>query len=134
MADDITYEIQVRKNGNWVRFGLTGSPQLAEQNARAALNERKYLDAYKIVCERRDGKSGKINKIAFPPVLRTQLDAAADQEWERHVLGKPAADPPPRRKAVPPHYSWVLPVILLLIIMWGGYFALAFVRQQIFAK
>jgi hypothetical protein len=134
MGTDICYEIQIRKNGNWVRLGLAGSPEQAEQDARAALAERKYLEAYKIVCERRDGKTGKINKIAFAPVPRENLDAAADQLWERHLMGKPLVDPPPPRKLLPNRYSWLLPVVFLLIIMWGAYFTLEFVRSQLYAK
>jgi hypothetical protein len=134
MNNDICYEIQIRKNGNWVRLGLADSPTQAEQDARAALAERKYLEAYKIVCERRDGKTGKVNKIAFAPVLREHLDTTADQQWERHLMGKPLADPPPRRKLVPRRYSWLLPAVFLLIIMWGGFFTLVFVRAQLYAK
>jgi hypothetical protein len=134
MAEDVCYEIQVRKNGNWVRLGLAGTPQQAEQDARAALIERRYLEAYKIICERRDTRSGKINKVAFAAVPREELDAAADQQWERHLQGKPPVDPPPRRKQGSGRYAWLLPVLALLVIMWGGYFALVLLRAQIFAK
>jgi hypothetical protein len=134
MADDLCYEIQVQKHGNWVRFGTAGSPQQAEQDARAALAERKYLEAYKIVCERRDSRTGKVNKIAFPPVSRDQLDAVADQQWERHLLGKPAVDRPPRRRLVPRRYSWLLPVLFLVVIVWAAFFTLEYVRSQLFAR
>ena len=132
--DDISYEIQVRKNGNWVKFGLAGTPEQAELDARAALHERKYLEAYKIVCERRDNRTGKINKISFAPVLRDQTDGAADQQWLRHIDGKPPVDPAPRRTLVPRRYSWLLPVLFLGVIMWAAYFTLDFVRSQLFAK
>lgn len=134
MAENVCYEIQVRKNGNWVRLAMVDTPKRAEQDARAALGERRYLEAYKIVCERRDTRSGKINKVAFAPVLREDLDAAADQQWERHLLGKPLVDKKPRRKLTAGPYAWLLPVLALLVIMWGGYFTLVFLRAEIFAK
>jgi hypothetical protein len=134
MANDICYEIQVRKNGNWVRLGLVATPQQAEKDGRAALDERKYLEAYMIISERRDGRSGKINRIAFPPVLRENLNAAADQQWERHIQGKPATDPVAAKKPARRAYSWLLPVLALVVIMWGAYFVLVYVRAQIFAK
>ena len=134
MAEDVCYEIQVRKNGNWVPLGLVATPRQAEQDARAALGERKYLEAYKIICERRDGRSGKINKIAFAPVLRENLDGDADQQWERHLQGKPAADPPAKKMGASRLYSWLLPILFLLVIMWGAYFALVFLRTQFFGR
>jgi len=134
MAEDVSYEVKVLKNGNWVLFGFAPTPLQAEQDGRTALAERKYLDAYMIICERRDGRTGKGNRIAFPAVLRENLDAVADQQWERHVLGKPAVDPPPKQKRPRRAYSWVVPVLLLIVIMWGAYFTLVFVRAQIFAK
>jgi hypothetical protein len=134
MGDDICYEIQVQKHGNWVRFGTAGSPEQAEHDARTALQERKYLEAYKIVCERRDTRTGKVNKIAFPPVPRDQLDAVADHQWERHLQGKPAVDPPQRRRWVPRRFSWLLPVLFLILIVWGAFFTLEYVQSQLFAK
>ncbi|MEI9982935.1 MAG: hypothetical protein WDN69_06795 [Aliidongia sp.] len=134
MTEDVCYEIQVRKNGNWVPLGLVATPRQAEQDARAALGERKYLEAYKIVCERRDGRSGKINKIAFAPVLRENLDGDADQQWERHLQGKLAVDPPAKKKGAGRRYSWLLPILFLLLIMWGAYFALVFLRTQFFGR
>jgi hypothetical protein len=135
MAEDVCYEIQVRKNGNWVRLGLVGTPQQAEQDARAALEERRYLDAYKIVCERRDGRSGKINKVAFAPVLREDLNAESDDQWLRHIQGRPAVDPKPSKSlATAKRFSWLLPVAALLAIMWGAYFTLVFLRAQILGQ
>ena len=136
MAGDTCYEIQVRKHGNWVRFGLVDSPQRAEQDARAALQERKYLEAYQIVCERRDSRSGKVNRISFTPVFREDLDSAtSDQQWQSHIEGRTApAARPPRKKAARGAYSWILPVITLLLILWGAYFTLFFVRSEIFSK
>lgn len=135
MAEDVCYEIQVRKNGNWVRLGLSASPQQAEQDARAALEERKYLEAYKIVCERRDGRSGKINKVAFAPVMREDLDSQADDQWLRHIQGRPAVDPKPSKsRAAAKRYSWLLPVAALLAIMWGAYYTLVFLRSQILGQ
>jgi hypothetical protein len=134
MADDISYEIQVRKNGNWVRLAQVATPQQAELDGRAALEERRYLEAYLIVCERRDSRSGKVNRTPFAPVLRENLHDAADQLWERHIQGKPAVDPPAKKKAGRSQFSWILPVLALLVIMWGAYFTLVYVQGVIFAK
>jgi hypothetical protein len=133
MPEDISYEIQVRKNGNWVPLGMVGTPQQAEQEARAALAERKYLEAYKIVSERRDSRSGKVNKVAFAPVTREDLDGNADDQWLRHLQGRPAVDRKPNKnRAKARRYTaWLLPVAALLAIMWGAYFTLAFLRAQI---
>jgi len=135
MAEDVCYEIQVLKNGNWVRLGLVGTPQQAERDARAALEERKYLEAYKIVCERRDSRSGKINKVDFAPVSREELGGTADDQWLRHIQGRPAVDPKPSKgRAAAKRFSWLLPVAALLAIMWGAYFTLVFLRAQILGQ
>jgi hypothetical protein len=135
MAEDVCYEIQVRKNGNWVPLGLVATPQQAEQEARAALAERRYLEAYKIVCERRDGRTGKPNKVAFAPVMREDLEAAADDQWLRHVQGRPAVDrKPSKSRAAAKRFSWLLPVAAFLAIMWGAYFTLVFLRAQILGQ
>ncbi len=135
MPEDVAYEIQVSKNGNWVPLGQVATAQLAEQEARAALAERRYLEGYKIVCEKRDGRSGKPNKIAFAPVMRENLDGAADDQWLRHIQGRPAVDPKPRKsKGTAKSFAWLLPLGVLLLIMWGGYFVLAFVRTQMFGR
>ena len=131
MPEDVSYEIQVRKNGNWVPLGQVATPKQAEQDARAALAERKYLEAYKIVCEKRESR-GKINKITFAPVMRENLDGAADDQWLRHIQGRPAVDPKPRKSsAAVKRFSWLLPVAALLAIMWGAFYALEFLRAQI---
>lgn len=135
MAEDVSYEIQVRKNGNWVPLGQVATPQQAEQEARAALAERRYLEAYKIVCERRDGRSGKPNKVAFAPVMREDIDGTADDQWLRHIQGRPAVDPKPRKgKGTAKSFFWLLPLGALLVIMWGAYFVLMFVRTQMFGR
>jgi len=131
MAEDVCYEIQVRKNGNWVRLGTVATPQQAELDGRAALEERRYLEAYMIVCERRDSRSGKVNRTPFAPVLREKLHDAADLQWERHVQGKPAVDPPVRKKFASRRFSWLLPVLALLVIMWGAYFTLVYFQGVI---
>lgn len=134
MADDICYEIEVRKNGSWVRFGVASTPQQAEQEARAALEERKYLEGYKIVCERRDGRTGKINKVAFAPVLRVNLHDAADENWQQHVHGKPSDAAASKKKSTRRVSTWLIPVVFLIAIMWGAFFLLDFLRAQIFTK
>lgn len=133
---NIAYEIQVCANGNWMPFGMAGSPVEAERDARTALSEKKYLEGYKIICERRDSRSGKINKIAFAPVLREELDAEADRQWRNHVDGKPPESQRRQRKpsAMRRHLSWIIPVLVLMAILWGAYFALDFTRSAMFQK
>jgi hypothetical protein len=104
----------------------------AQEVALAALEQKNYLDAFRIICERRDMKTNKVNVVSFKPVTREQVmeaKAAAGKGTSPDIDESVTSSKSKRGNVVLliPLYAF-----LFLAIIWGGYFLMEYLQHSFF--
>ena len=130
--EEISYEVQVLRGAQWSRYLVTDTLPQAQNEAFAALEEKKYLDAARIICERRDLKTNKINVVTFQPVTREQAAAAVQTYVAAQAEATSAVQKRSTAKTESFKYYVMFYTALLLVILWGGYYALTLLQTMVF--